>query len=187
MDYKEMSWLIARYIFLVVLALSDLYLIYLVFTPLTLYSVSFILSLFYENLNLLNGTSTIFIDGDYINIIEACIAGSAYFLLLILNLSVPMEIKKRIKSISFTISSFFLLNVLRIVIFSVLFVQGYQYFDIAHKFIWYFGSTILIVIIWFLNVYLFKIKEIPVYSDIKEIFSDIVKNTKNFKGNSPAN
>ena len=61
---------------------------------------------------------------------------------------------------------FLIVNIGRIVLFSELAVRGFQYFDLAHSASWYVGSTLLVVIIWFVNVKLFNIKKIPVYTDI---------------------
>jgi hypothetical protein len=59
--------------------------------------------------------NVIFIKGYYAEIINACIAGAAYYFLLILNLSTPMEISKRIKSLVFMFLTFLIINILRII------------------------------------------------------------------------
>jgi len=86
-----------------------------------------------------------------------------------------MKNKARIKSILFILLTFLILNILRIVIFSALLVNGYRYFDFTHIFFWYFGSTILVMFIWFANVRIFKINSIPIYSDFKNILKEIKK------------
>ena len=111
--------------------------------------------------------------GIIIDLIPACIAGAAYYLLLILNLTTPMKLNKRLRSMLFLFATFLILNIIRIVIFSVLLANGYSYFDLAHKITWYFTSTALVVLIWFSNVKLFKIKQIPVYTDFKIIYKKI--------------
>ncbi len=166
---KDISFIFLRYLILLALALFNLYLIYLIATPITIYPVFFILKLFYSSV-LLKGTTIIFGESA-ISLISACIAGSAYYLLLLLNLSTPMAPIKRLKSLSFVLFTFLMLNILRISIFSALFASGFAYFDITHRFVWYFGSTIMVVAIWFLSVYLFKIKEVPVYSDMSALFN----------------
>lgn len=175
MKAKEAYDLVARYVVLGLLGTFNLKLFYLIFTPLTVYPVFWIVSLFTESSTLLPG-NILFFSGlpDYVEIIPACIAGAAYYLLIILNLSTPMEIDKRMKSLGFILLTFLVLNVARILIFIGLLNLGYQYFDIAHSFVWYFGSTILIILIWFLNVWMFKIQGIPVYTDFKRIFGDII-------------
>jgi exosortase/archaeosortase family protein len=181
MKPKEVYALITRYILLIALAIPNLFLFYAIFTPLTLYPTFAILNLFY-GANLLAG-NIIFLNGVYIQLIPACIAGAAYYLLLILNLTTPMPLPKRIRSLLFLFTAFLVLNIIRIVVFSFLAVQGFQYFDISHNLTWYFGSTILVIILWFSNVLIFKIKNIPIYTDVTNLLSDIIKKpTKRSKG-----
>ncbi|MEK6800759.1 MAG: pacearchaeosortase [Nanoarchaeota archaeon] len=163
-----------RYIILLILGIFSTILFYFIFTPLTVYPVFWILHLIEGSTKLLPG-NLIFVKGFYAEIISACVAGAAYYLLLILNLSTPMRSKKRIFSLLFLIFSFLLLNISRILLFIYLLVSGYQYFELTHKLTWYFGSTILVVLLWFLNVFLFNIKNIPIYTDMKNLFSDVKK------------
>ena len=171
MNLEDSLKLFLRYLFLVLIALPGLLIFYFIFTPLTVYPVYWILSIFYHGITLSN--EYIIFNSYSIQLIPACIAGSAYYLLLILNLATPMNPKMRIKSLSFTILSLLVLNIARIVVFTALFVTGYQYFDFTHKLVWNLGSTVLVVAIWFANVYLFRIKAIPGYTDLKNIFHSI--------------
>ncbi|MCX6750205.1 MAG: pacearchaeosortase [Candidatus Pacearchaeota archaeon] len=162
-----------RYLILILAALPNFWIFYFVFTPLTIYPVYFILNLFFHAA--LSG-SAIFIGNHLspIEIVDACVAGSAYYLLLIFNLSIPhIRIVKRLKMIGFAFLSFLIVNILRIVILSAIFVLNPSIFDISHKLSWYLGSIILVVGIWFLEVKKFKIKEIPFYSDVKSILKYI--------------
>lgn len=170
MNNRDALGLIIRYFILLLIPLGNLYIIYSVFSPATVLSSFFILDKIYPYVAL-NGI-IISAEGYNLAILPACVAGAAYYLLLILNLSTPMPSKTRAKSLLFLIFSFLILNVLRIIIFSVLVVNGFRYFDTMHELSWYFGSTILILIIWFVNIYIFKIKEIPVYSDVKSIIKE---------------
>ena len=186
-----------RYSLLLIFGLGNLFIFYLLITPLTIYPVLFLLNQFY-GASLISGANgpiceissnlpsfiqniaciktTIFFNDYYANIIPACIAGSAYYLLLILNLSTPMNFSKRIKSLFFILGLFLLLNIVRIFSFALIFVnKNYEIFNIAHVASWYFGSTILVVLLWFANVYLFNIKTIPIYTDIKTMINQIRK------------
>jgi len=109
------------------------------------------------------------IEGRTITLIPACIAGSAYLLLLILNLTTPLKPLQRAKSIAFLFISFLLLNIARIFIFILLLINNFAYFDIAHKITWYFSSIVLVILLWFANVYLFKINSIPFFTDAKSL------------------
>ncbi|MEK6936078.1 MAG: pacearchaeosortase [Nanoarchaeota archaeon] len=154
--------------YLVVLSLMfSLPIIYKIFTPLTIISTSKILGLFYN----IKVVGDLIIYNSYtIQIIAACVAGSAYLLLLILNLTTQIKLKKRIYFILFTFILFFIINILRIVILSVLVFNDSPLFDITHKLFWYMLSTLFVVAIWFFAVKIFKIKEIPVYNDIKYLY-----------------
>ena len=158
-----------RYFIIIIVGLFGVKLIYTIFTPLTVYPVYWILKIFYPSIVL--DKITIFLEGYSIKLVEACIAGAAYYLLLILNLATPMHFINRLKTLKFTFLTFLLLNIIRIVVFVVIFISGYDYFDLAHKAVWYFGSTILVVVIWFFSISLFKIKAIPAYTDFKSMLS----------------
>jgi exosortase/archaeosortase family protein len=173
MQKRELSNMFFRYALLIILALGNLALFYKVFTPLTVQPTFIVLESLY-NAVLLEG-NVIFFKGFYVEIIPACVAGAAYYFLTILNLTTPMNISKRIKSLAFLAISFLILNTLRIIIFAMLLFKGYQYFDLTHNLTWYFGSTILVVIIWFVNVYKFKIENIPVYTDLGNLIKGIKK------------
>ena len=176
MDKKNMYYLLLRYIILVILGIPNLFLFYAIFTPLTIKPTFAFFSVVDPTAYIVEGTNNvIFFKGYFATIIPACIAGAAYYLLLILNLATPMNIKKRIESTVFLMVTFLILNLFRIFIFASLLAEGYKYFDITHAATWYFGSTILVVLIWFSNVLIFKIKDIPVYSDLKQIYLDIKK------------
>ncbi len=157
--------IIVRYslLFLSALFMSAFYKIFL---PLTIYPVFFILNLFYNPLLL---GDLILVNSLSIKIISACVAGSAYFLLLALNLTTDMKLKKRILSILFSFSVFLIINILRILILSLMLIKNIVYFEMVHKIFWYTLSILFVVCIWFLTVYLFKIKNIPAYTDIKQL------------------
>ncbi|MEK6935496.1 MAG: pacearchaeosortase [Nanoarchaeota archaeon] len=164
--------LLLRVILLLGLVIS-LPLIYKILTPITIYFTAFLLKLFYQvSIN----KDILFINlKTMIEISPACVAGSAFLLLLILNLSTPMKVKTRIYSIFFSIVLLFLINILRIVVLSVLLVNNFEFFDLTHKLVWYGLSTIFVIGIWFLSVKLFKIKDIPVYTDIKYLIKNVKK------------
>lgn len=159
-----------RYI-LGLLLLFSLPLIYQILTPLTTYYLKFILDIFY-NVTIIS-CEKIIVNFSQIEIIPSCIAGSAYLLLLILNLTTSMGFKKRIYSILFSFSLLFLINTLRLFILITLIVYDSKYFNITHKLFWYLLSTIFVIMIWFLTTKLFNINKIPIYSDIKHLIKNI--------------
>ena len=162
------SSIIVRYLLLLLFAFPNLFLFYAVFTPLTLYPVYFLLNLFFDAS--ISG-NTILVKCFSINLIQACIAGSAYYLFLILNLATPeIRLKKRISLVLSSFFIFLMLNILRIFVLSLLAIFGSDFFNPLHKLFWYSLSVIFVVGIWFAGVKLFRIKEIPFYSDIRFLF-----------------
>lgn len=164
-----------RYGIILLAAIANLGIFYYFFTPITAYPVYWILNLFFDAS--LIGRDVILINGNVpIELIRACIAGSAYFLLLALGFSVPnIKIEKRLKIVGITFLSFLLVNILRIVILAFIFMAGYQFFDAAHNILWYSVSVILVAVIWFAMVKKFNIKEIPFYSDIRFLYKRAFK------------
>jgi len=160
-----------RYVLILILGLGNLFIFYQILSPLTIYPTKLILGLFYQ----VNLQGTTLVMGEYtISIIRACIAPSAFYLLLALNLSTPIDNKKRIPSIIFSFLLLLLLNISRIVILSIMFINENAAFDFTHKLLWYGLSTIFVVGIWFLTIYQFEIKEIPLYTDYLT-FKKIIK------------
>lgn len=163
--------LIFRYAFIVLFGLGflagleNINIFYIVFYPLTFHLSAFFLS-FFGNVISFYPLKLIMFNQTAIEIINACVAGSAYYLLLILILSLPnIKILRRISLFIFTFGSLLFLNVLRIILMGL--IAGTSYFESVHMLLWYFVSIIFVVGIWFLTVKLFSIKEIPVYSDLK--------------------
>jgi exosortase/archaeosortase family protein len=172
MDVRQTLGMFARYLILALVPLGGMALFYLVFTPLTIYPVFWILKKIYAD-SVLLGTTTLYFQEQYANIVPACVAGAAYYLLVILNLTTPMPLLQRLKSLVFMLVVFLALNILRIVIFANLLAQGANYFDIAHQMAWYFGSTVLIIIVWFITVLIFGIRNIPIYTDVTTLIAEI--------------
>jgi len=160
--------LLPRYLILLIVAFLGLEIFYFVFSPLTVYPVFLILGLFFKTTLL--SESTILIPGNEIELIGACIAGSAYSLLLILNLATPdIKIKQRLQLLGYSFVAILSLNILRIFLLSVLATKSIFYFNLVHMFFWYVLSIVFVVAIWIYLTKKFKIKKIPFYSDIKSL------------------
>lgn len=167
-----------RYILLLVLSINGLFVFYFVFTPLTIFPLYFLFSAFFEVL-LDFANSIIYVQSVPIEIIDACVAGSAYYLLLIFNLSTPkIKISSRLKMISFSFLSFLIINILRIFVLAIMYIYGSPYFEIAHKISWYAGSVVAVILIWFYQVKAYSISEIPFYSDLKFLYKNSFLNRK---------
>lgn len=176
MNHSDVRSLCMRYGLLLIIGIANLFLgneglFYTIFTPLTITPVYHLFQAIYEGV-MLFGENTIFIKGYYATIIPACVAGSAYYLLLILNLTTPMNLRKRLWCIAYIFILFLMLNIARIVLFGVLLVKGYPFFDLTHLATWYIGSTVLVAGIWFSAVALFKIRDAPVFADLGALVKD---------------
>lgn len=157
-----------RYGILLVTGLFGIGLLYKIFLPLTIYPVY--LSLLKHSPELIG--NTLLADGKVIQIIEACVATMAYYFLLVLNLTTPgIKLLKRLAFIGLSFLSLLIVNILRIILLSFMYLANSPYFEITHKILWYFGSTIFVVLVWFVGAKYFKVKAIPVYSDLKELYS----------------
>ena|SRR3989344_5582989 len=166
--HKGFAELSFRYLILIAVAIPSLWIFYAVFTPLTFYPTYLILNLFFDVMIVKNANIFIINNEIPVEIIRACVAGSAYYLLFALNLATPgIKIEKRVKMILAAFSALLAMNVLRIIFLIAIFFEGTVFFIVAHQIFWYFISTIFVVLIWFSEVKFFKIKEIPFYSDFK--------------------
>lgn len=168
---KSLKDIFYRYSILILLSIFGVFIFQSLFQIVTVYPSFFLFNIFY-NVNLINGNLINF-SGKFISlaIIGPCVAGSAYLLLTILNLSVPnIKIKKRLKLLLLSYLSFLLVNLVRIFFIGIFFVEKLTWADIVHKFFWYFGSIVAVIVIWFVQVWRNKIKDIPFYSDLKFLY-----------------
>ena len=130
-------------------------------------------------INLIYGSriyeNTIITGNFFIEIIPACAAVSAYLLLITLNITTSMSLVRRLWTLAFSLLSLFIINIIRIALLAILFINESKYYNDLHHILWYIISTLFIIGLWFLTAYIFKIRNIPVYSDIKTIISKNVK------------
>ena len=166
--------IIARYLLMIAIGILGVF--YAVFKPLTVYSAYFILNLFYQAT--LSG-AVLTVNSMDIEIIDACIASSAYFLLFILNFSTrKIRFDKRILVFFIDSGIFLVFNVLRIVGMSVLLIKGSIFFETVHLIFWYAVSVLAVFLIWILTAKIFDIKEIPFVSDFLYVRKMLRKKTK---------
>lgn len=167
--------ILLRYLILVAVAIPNLWIFYTIFTPLTVYP-SYWLSDLFLGAFLTSKTTFVISGGFNISLISACIAGAAYYLLLILNLATPnIKVKKRLLMIGASFLTFLILNIIRVVLLAWIYISDNAIFDITHEIFWYALSTLFVVGIWFAEVKIFKVKDIPVYSDIKFLIKHSLK------------
>jgi exosortase/archaeosortase family protein len=178
--YKKVVNFGIRYLILILVAFPGLILFYKIFSPLTIYPSYWLLGLFFDTSIYSN---IILLDNSFVvEIIPACVMGSAYYLLLVLNLSVPnIKLKKRIIMLLTAFTSLLIVNILRIVLLGSLYNLGSIWGDPLHTFFWYFLSIAFVIGIWFAQVKIFKVKDIPFYTDLKFLFRNSLINKKRSK------
>jgi hypothetical protein len=175
---KKILGLFARYFSLLLIGAGNLYVIYKLLTPLTIHVINAILSIFTTTTIAGN---IIHLNTIAIEIVPACVAGSAFYLLLLLLMSTA-DIKPiiRTKMIISAFALLFALNIIRILI--LIPMASAAYFAVVHWIFWHLISTLFVVGIWIFIIRTYKIKTIPIYSDIKYIRSLIkTKNSKRKK------
>lgn len=143
---------------------------YFIFTPLTVYP-TYIISNIFLNSKLIE--NALIIDGVIFRFIPACIAASAYLLLAILILTTKgINLKKCFKL--FVIGSLLILaaNILRLEFLIYLYRNfSIELFNTIHLFIWKVLASVYVVLVWIFLTKYYKIKEIPVYSTLKEVYN----------------
>ena len=165
-DRKLLFDIFGRYLLILLLGLGDLWIFYTLFKPATIHTLVSILRIFSGEVVLVGGR--ILFESILIEIIPACVAGAAYYLLFILVFSTPnIKIKRRLGILLLTSLAFFILNILRLLILAL--INKSAYFETVHLLFWYALSTIFVVLIWVFSVKFFKIKDIPIYTDVRTL------------------
>lgn len=177
---KYESKLLVRILLALVLVLPATFnLFYTVLAPLTFYSTYFIAKLLQYSPVILE-KELLLVQGQTLKFIAACTAASAYYLLTLLILFTK-DIKLKIRVYMWLLGSFliFAMNVLRMAILIVVLVSfGVNAFNIIHMFFWKIVATIYVALVWIFLVWKFKVKSIPIYSDLKFLFSEVKKKRK---------
>jgi exosortase/archaeosortase family protein len=178
-EAKNILGMFLRYFFILFLGMGNLYIFYKILTPITVFLISKTVGLFTEILVIRN---IIFLKDFTVELIPACVAGSAFFLLFLLVFSsANITPKKRILALVISSIALLFLNYIRI-IFLILIVNNF-YFDLIHWILWHLVSVVFVVGIWFLVVKIFKIKSIPIYTDISYLTGFLKKEKKVKKKN----
>ncbi len=111
--------------------------------------------------------------GDYtLKFVTACTATSAYYLLSILILlTKDISLKKGIKAFLVGALLILLMNLARIdILLIVLIEKGINMFESLHILFWEVISSLYVVGVWIFLTKKFRIKTIPVLSDMKELY-----------------
>lgn len=163
MQYQKR--LIIRGILAIVIALN-FSIFYKIFSPLTL-TLTKIILLPYKPV--FAGT-IIFIKNHVLEFIPSCTAASAYLLLVLLTLLTDLKLKKAIKTFITGALIILAFNTIRIfILITILIYSGSNLFETMHLFFWKIIATIFVVLTWILLTKIYKIKEIPIYTDIQKL------------------
>lgn len=116
-------------------------------------------------------------NGFFVKLIPACAATSAYYLLLLLVcFTKDINLNKRLKIFFYGSLIIFIINSIRIISL-VLILDKYSYslFKATHLFFWSVIASVLVALIWIYFIKKYKIKSIPVYSDLKYLLKRTTK------------
>jgi len=165
---KNLINLFSRYLVILLLGLGNLYIFYKVLTIPTVHVLNLLISLSKETLvmgNIIYVKDTFF-NTTAIEIIPACVAGSAFYLLLALIFTTSkIKPSKRASIIISSVITLFVLNILRMLI--LVGIKDITSFETVHWIFWNLVSVVLVVGIWIYMVKRHRIKSVPVYSDFK--------------------
>lgn len=159
--------LVTRILIAVLLLIIPINVFYFLFSKITLLASLPFLYLLGYSINVKG--YILFLDGQSLEFIPACVATSAYYLLtLLVLLTKDVKIKTRFYLFLSGSLLIFLMNVIRIdILLYILLKFGENWFERFHIFFWHFVSSIYVAAVWIFLAYKFKLKSIPVYSDFK--------------------
>lgn len=108
------------------------------------------------------------VEGQFLNFVPACAAIAAFYLLTILIITTKdLDFGLSVKLFAIGGLFIFIANLARIEFLIYLLVEfGKDYFEAVHLTIWRIISSIYVAAIWIFLVGFYKIKNIPIYSDI---------------------
>lgn len=166
MDYPKK--LVIRIVIALALFLIPINIFYLIYLKPTLVYSFLTLSVY----NPILWNDSLIINNDILKFVPACIASIAYYLLAVLILfTKDLSFKKMFQIFVLGSLIIFIANIIRIDLLIIILLEfGVDWFNKLHLLIWRFLSTIFVVIVWIFLTKLFKIKTIPVYSDLKYLW-----------------
>jgi len=173
---KYIHKLIIRALLILIIPLNIL--LYII-KPVTIYPIYYIFYLLNYNPKL--SFDALIINSYNLIFASACIAISAYHLLALLILfTKDIKLKDGIKYFLFGSFLILFVNILRIIVLILVGINyGEKWFELIHLTFWYGVSGVYVALVWILMIYLFKIKNIPIYTDIKYLYKKSVFNNRN--------
>lgn len=170
---KYSSKLLIRISLALLISFFGINLFYFIFSKLTFY-LTYLTLFFYKPV--ISGNSFL-IGNEVLEFIPACTAASAYFLLILLILlTKDIKFKKMVNI--FLLGSLLILiaNIIRLDLLIIILISySKDLFSSLHLFFWKIVSSVYVAFVWIFLVYKFKIKETPIYSDIKYLTKSLKK------------
>lgn len=148
-------------------------LIQLITLYLTINTTKLILSIFTNDVFIIDTFLTY--NETFVKFVPGCAAASAYYLLLLLTvLTKDIKLKNRLRIFLYGSLIIFLVNIIRIVTL-ILILNNYSYnlFKTVHNYIWLILGSVLVVGIWIYFTRIYKIRSVPIYSDLKYVLKKI--------------
>lgn len=166
-EHAKIISLFSRYLAIIVLGSYNFYLIYKIFTPLTIHATNLAIKLVTPTIL---SKDIIHFGQTTIQIAPSCIAGSAFFLLIALILSTSnIKPKTRALALLTSLATLFILNITRILILASM--TSSPSFQALHFAFWHVLSTLFVVITYIATIKFYNIKSIPIISDFKYLKS----------------
>ena len=151
-------------------------LFYMILAPITLHVSYFFFNIFMPSA--LVGTKIVTVM-DSFELIPLYVATSAYLLLAILILlTKDISPSERFQMFVYGSLAILAFNILRIELLLLTYFSLNTAYDSLHLFVWKFMSTAFVVLLWLGLARLYKVKAIPVYSDLRHIMSMIKPSRK---------
>lgn len=163
MQYQKR--VIIRVILAIMLALN-IKIFYTIFSPLTLTLTKLILLPYKPQF----AGTIIFIKEHVLEFIPSCTAASAYLLFALLTLLTDMKLKKAVRTFITGALIILAFNTIRIfALITILIYAGANYFETLHLFFWKIMATLFVAATWIALTKIYKIKAIPIYTDIQKL------------------
>ncbi len=177
--------LILRILLALVLLLIPFNIFSFFLTDLSLWSTLPLIKILGYNFTLVKGSILLFQQYN-LEFAPACVATPAYYLLaLMIILTRDIRLKQGISMFLLGSLLIFLMNIIRIDFLLIILAEfNENLFNKFHLLFWHIVSSIYVAGVWIFLTYKFKIKNIPIYSDLKYLYSKSLffkrKKLKNF-------
>lgn len=147
---------------------------YMAIAPLTLHWAFFFFNVFQPYSALIG--NTIQTQTASFEFIPACVATAAYILLaIIILLTKDISLSDRVQMFVYGSLAILAFNIIRTELLLLTYFKLDAVYNTLHLFVWKFMSTAFVVITWLVLAKVYKVRAIPVYSDVAHLVGMIRK------------